>query len=674
MPHSRQLAAIMFTDIVGYTELMDIDEQEAFALLKANRALQKPIIEQFRGRWLKELGDGVLASFDTISDAVYAAVAIQQACEEEPGLKLRIGIHQGEVVFEHDDVFGSGVNIASRLQSLAPIGGVLVSESVHKNAMNKKGISSDFVGEKVLHGVSEPMKVYEIKADTPETSQKTLSNSIQKDPKTFRINKPVVLYALMLVVVSAMIFWFFNGKKEPVAPSIAVLPFTDMSPNRDHGYIGEAIADQIINELVKIEGLKVIGRTSSFSFQGKQVDLITIGEELNVNTILEGSVQLVGDKIRFIAQLINAKDGSHLWSEKYDAEFDIEDIFQIQSQLAQKISQSLLNSISAFNPTEGKVNDEAYRLFLQAKSLELSNYTTESEYRESLLQKAKLYKQAIELDSKFLEAYVELAGTYHEMGFLFGESGMDNVWRLAESNALDALKLDHNNSTALKTLSYVKRNQYWDWEGSKELLKRAIVEAPSDFRGYQEYAMLLSALNQHDSAIYFARKAVELNPISNWPQVALVRTAYYARKYRLALDESKKLTELMGAEHAVYDMLLNRTENQADHDQAIARILESLQIDRNSRAEYEKLYHDQGWKSLVQTLYEFGYELPVGKYFILIHGAPTDKIFERLNIDADNKVGLLAYLLVSPVYDPIRNDPRYDALLKRMGLDRYRKR
>jgi len=167
MSQSRQLAAIMFTDIVGYTKLMGEDEQKAFKLLKKNRSIQRPIIEKYNGRWLKEIGDGVLASFSTVTDAVYCAGTIQKTCESEPDLKLRIGIHEGEVVFEGDDVFGDGVNIASRLEPLAPIGGILVSESVHKNVTNKKGISSELVGQKELKGIKESLNVYQVEVCKP---------------------------------------------------------------------------------------------------------------------------------------------------------------------------------------------------------------------------------------------------------------------------------------------------------------------------------------------------------------------------------------------------------------------------------------------------------------------------------------------------------------------------
>src|SRR5450755_3531308 len=162
MSQTRQLAAIMFTDIVGYTALMGNDEQNAFAILIKNRALQKPIIEQFNGRWIKELGDGVMASFNTVSDAVHAAIKIQEGCNAAKDFQLRIGIHQGEVVFEAEDIFGDAVNIASRIQSAAKPGSIYVSESVQRNVSNKTGILTKFINEETLKNVKEPVRIYEI--------------------------------------------------------------------------------------------------------------------------------------------------------------------------------------------------------------------------------------------------------------------------------------------------------------------------------------------------------------------------------------------------------------------------------------------------------------------------------------------------------------------------------
>src|SRR3954453_7205930 len=162
MSSTRQLAAIMFTDIVGYTALMGDDEQQAFEILRKNRQLQKPLIEQYNGKWIKELGDGVLASFPTVTDAVLCATEIQRACNERKDFQLRIGIHLGEVVFEDNDVFGDGVNIASRIQALASIGGIWISESVHNNVANKKEIHTEYIREEVLRHVKEPVKIYKV--------------------------------------------------------------------------------------------------------------------------------------------------------------------------------------------------------------------------------------------------------------------------------------------------------------------------------------------------------------------------------------------------------------------------------------------------------------------------------------------------------------------------------
>src|SRR4030095_11244091 len=162
MPSSRQLAAIMFTDIVGYTALMGRDEQKAFDLLNKNRQIQRPIIEQYNGRWIKELGDGVLASFNTVSDAVAAAIKIQEACNTANDFQLRIGVHLGEVVFENDDMFGDGVNIASRIQAIAEPGGIYISESIYNNISNKQGIQTKFVKQESLKNVKEPVRIYEV--------------------------------------------------------------------------------------------------------------------------------------------------------------------------------------------------------------------------------------------------------------------------------------------------------------------------------------------------------------------------------------------------------------------------------------------------------------------------------------------------------------------------------
>ena len=316
MPSNRQLAAIMFTDIVGYTSLMGIDEEKAFDLLRKNRQVQRPIIRQYNGHWIKELGDGVLASFSNVTEAVLCAGHIQKATAGIDDLQLRIGIHLGDVVFENDDVFGDGVNIASRLLSMAQAGSICVSESVHSNVTNKKGITTNFLREELLKNVKEPVRMYEVIVDAsvisePNSEPKHSSQQDGISEKTIRIHEK----------------------------SIAVLPFVNMSNDPDQEYFSDGITEEILNSLAHVKDLRVAGRTSSFHFKGKNIDLRKIGQKLNVTTVLEGSVRKQGNKLRITAQLINVEDGFHIWSERYDREID--DIFAIQDEIAFAITEKL---------------------------------------------------------------------------------------------------------------------------------------------------------------------------------------------------------------------------------------------------------------------------------------------------------------------------------------------
>ena len=305
-PAVRQLACIMFTDIVGYTALMGEDEHKAFSVLKRNREIQRPIIEKFGGRWIKELGDGILATFTSVTDSVLASAAIQIASQTETNFQLRIGLHLSEVIFENGDVFGDGVNIAARIQSLADVGGILISETVQKNLTNKRGIETKLLGDEKLKNVKEAITLYEIiitddyiAESIPEIKQEATA---------------------------------------PIGKSIAVMPFVNLSKDEEQEYFSEGIAEEIIVTLSSIKNLKVVGRRSSFQFKGGTTPVAEIGKILNVSTILEGSVRRHGKGLRIYAELINIEDGCQLWAEKYDRE--ITDMYEIQDDIASNIEKN----------------------------------------------------------------------------------------------------------------------------------------------------------------------------------------------------------------------------------------------------------------------------------------------------------------------------------------------
>jgi adenylate cyclase len=333
MPQTRQLAAIMFTDIVGYTALMGNDEQKAFELLNINRAIQKPAIEQFNGRWIKELGDGVMASFNTVSDAVNAAVKIQQDCHTANKFQLRIGIHQGEVVTEAGDIFGDAVNIAARIQSAAKPGAIYVSESVHHNVANKKDIQTNFVKEEILKNIIEPVRIYEV------VMKKEFVAPVEIKLNTTSKN------------------------------SVAVLPFANMSSDPEQEYFSDGLTEEIISDLSRVNKLLVISRSSIMTFKGTQKKIKEIASEVNVRYVLEGSVRKAGNNLRIMAQLIDADSDSHIWSEKYNG--TLEDVFDIQ----EKVSRSIVDALKLkLSPEEDQqiserpiTNVHAYECYLKAR-------------------------------------------------------------------------------------------------------------------------------------------------------------------------------------------------------------------------------------------------------------------------------------------------------------------
>lgn len=505
MESSRKLAAIMFTDMVGYTTLMGDDEQKAFELLRKNRLLQKPLIEQYGGRWIKELGDGVLATFTTVSDAVNAAIKIQEACYHTKEFLLRIGLHQGEVVFEEGDVFGDAVNIAARIQALAPVGGIWISEVVHHNISNKRDIKTKFVRAETLKNVKEPVPIYEIM--TPHAPVPA-STAAATGPAPKRVEK-----------------------------SLAVLPFTDMSPTHDQEYLGDGLAEELINIFSQLKELKVIGRTSSFSFKGTPTDIKTIGKILSADTILEGSVQKAGNRVRITAQLIDATDGYHIWSQRYDREMD--DIFALQDDISVKIANhlklTLLENHETREEKKPTQNVQAYELFLKG-DYHYKKYTPEG------FEKAIAYfEKALELDPDYADAWWYLGFVHFEKhGWLYFQK--ENIEK-AIYCANKAIALDETSSDAHFLLALIYFNYGYDWEkvASGIALGNKYTHAPFPliflpleawFRGF--------IYGDFDFAVRQLQKGVAHDPLNMYYQFHLAQIYLYGvrdyKKTRSLLD------------------------------------------------------------------------------------------------------------------------------------------
>jgi TolB-like protein/Tfp pilus assembly protein PilF len=421
MPEDRRLVAIMFTDIVGYTALMGSDEDKAFKTLRKNREIQRPIIKKYRGEWLKEMGDGILASFQTASDAVRCAGEIQQAAKKE-GIGLRIGIHEGEVVFEGGDVLGDGVNVASRLEELAEEGAVNISGAVYKDIKNKAGIETEFIEEKVLKNVEEPVKVYKVSFEVKKLEEQ---QSV-KDKESQKDRNKLLYYIIvgLVLVIGAILIWQFMPTKdtdskmakdptEVIDKSIAVLPFRNDSPDQENEYFCSGMMEAILNHLVKIRDLNVLSRTDVEPYRNTTKSRKEIAKELGVSNILEGSVQKYGNRLQITVQLINPESGFHLWSESYEGEYT-ENIFTIQSNIAKLVASALKAVIT---PEEEEMiervptSDIAAYDFLIRGRHEYMKYWITLDYK-NLEEAHDLYDKALEIDPNFLYAIDQKGTTF----------------------------------------------------------------------------------------------------------------------------------------------------------------------------------------------------------------------------------------------------------------------
>jgi TolB-like protein len=375
------LAAIMFTDMVGYTALMQENEQKAKSLRDKQKSILEEKIFEHKGQILQYYGDGTLSIFGSVIEAALCSVEIQNELQKEPVVPLRIGIHVGDVVYDDEGVYGDAVNVASRIENLSVAGAVLVSEKVYDEIRNQDNLDAVSLGSYELKNVKKPLEIYAL------SSEGLVIPSLEDVKKK-------------------------SGSNEF---SVAVLPFVNMSADTENEYFSDGITEEILNALSKVNGLLVTSRTSSFAFKGKNEDIRQIGHQLGVNTILEGSVRKMGNRVRITAQLINTADGYHKWSETYDR--NLEDIFAVQDEISRTIAQQLSQKLSYSDIKVPLVkpktyNLDAYNLFLKGRYY--WNKWTPEGFKKAI----ECNEEALTVDPDFVYAYIGLSSTYLVLGSL----------------------------------------------------------------------------------------------------------------------------------------------------------------------------------------------------------------------------------------------------------------
>ena len=676
----RRLAAIMFTDIAGYTALMGSDEERAFLLLKKNRQVQKPIIEKHDGKWLKEIGDGVLASFPTVSEAVYCAKEIQKACEKEPDLKLRIGIHLGEVVFDDEDVFGDGVNIASRLEPLAPVGGIYISESVFRNIQNKKGIETEFIREETLKNVKHPVRIYEVNVE------KEIKQAEHEEERMVRSKFPYILIVALVIIIAGILIWNNQPKKPNGLPatednpnkeiSIAVLPFDNLSGDPEQEVMCDGLTEEIIHYLSIIKEFdKVISRSSIMTFKDSNKTIPEVAKLLNVNFILEGSYRQSGNRLRITAQLIEASSDNHLWTEIYERPAG--DIFDIQSDIAKKIASNLKGELStgenkqiAKRPTD---NLEAYSLYLKGR------YFWNKRTKEGFNEAIKYYQDAIEKDNNYALAYAGLADCYINASFyeyIPPQYGCEE----AKIPLTKVFKIDNNLSEAYASMALLMRNCEWDWDSSLHSIERAIQLNPNNANAHLWYSGLLSLLGFHNEAIIEAKRAQALDPLSPFINSSVAIRLYYARKFDQAIEEASKALIINPDFYLAHNFLGLAYLQKGMFTKAVEHMkLAEMHSGKSFGTKatlgyvYGKIGNFREAQIILDSLKECSkkeYVSPISIARVYIGIGEEEQAINYLEKAFEEKENRLIRLNSNPIYDPLRSNPRYKKLLEKMNLSK----
>lgn len=557
----RRLAAIMATDVVGYSRLMGEDETGTLTALKQHRAsLIDPTIAEHQGRIVKLMGDGMLVEFGSVVDAVECAVSIQRDLVEctadlpdSKRIALRIGVNLGDVIIEGDDIYGDGVNVAARLEGLAEPGGICVSAKVFEEIRTKLDLAFDDLGEQSIKNIEAPVRVYSI---------------------NLGIDPPRQLAGSKVTPATAP----FAGK-----PSVAVLPFANMSANSDDEYFSDGLTEDIITELARFRELAVIARNSTFQFKNRATDVASVGRELGASFVVEGSVRRAGQRIRINAQLVEADSGAHVWADRWDR--DMGDIFAVQDELTRTIAANLgvrVQDAALDRSLKKHPSDlDAYDCVLRAR-----RYTALLDEEEHA--KARdLLEQAIELDPDYSQAHALLANVYlaeHR----FGSNPQPDPIGRALLMARRGVELDPQNAYARCWLAIVYFFKHENESFQAEAL-RALALNPNDAETVAEVGHFCMWMGEFERGIELTRQAVALNPLHpGWYYFAFAQYHYNQRDYAQAVAD----VEMAGMPNFYWTPLmkaaalgqLGETERAAA---ALARMRE-LKPDLSAREEIKK--------------------------------------------------------------------------------------
>jgi adenylate cyclase len=546
----RKLTTMFSADVAGYSRLMGKDEAATVKTLTTYRNIMAELIKQHRGRVVDSPGDNVLAEFASVVDAVQCAVAVQKEFQarnaelpEDRRMEFRIGINLGDVIEDGDQIFGQGVNIAARLEGLSEAGGICISGTAFDQVENKLGVGFEYLGERTVKNITKPIRVYRLLME-PEVTR-------------------MVKMALPL----------------PDNPSIAVLPFTNMTGEKEQEYFSDGLAEGIINGLSKSEHIFVIARNSTFTYKGKPVKVKQVAEEMGVQYVMEGSVQREGKRVRITVQLIDALTGRHLFSERYDR--DLKNILILEDEITMKVLTAvqvkLTGGEDARLRAKGTKNLDAYLKLLQARE----DYQIMSKEKQSLARQSA--EEAIALDPQYSAAYALLAAvTFNEVVLGTYKNPQEALERAVELGK-KAVKLDDSSSHAHASLSF-PYTYLREYEKAISEAEKAVSLEPNSAWAYLALGNALFSLGRFEEAIAFFKKSLRLSPSPVTPNVLLNLGGSYRLigQYEEAVGTYKKLIQLSGPDHLLGHLELAATYAlMGSEKEAHGEAAEVMRVDPN---------------------------------------------------------------------------------------------
>jgi adenylate cyclase len=646
MYSSRQLTAIMFADIAGYTAMMQEDEALAMQL---RHKLQKKLEEEVSihyGRILEFRGDGALCSFTSTIEAVKAALALQLDMQTNPFVPLRIGMHTGDVVVEGNTIYGDGVNIASRMESFAIPGSIFISGKVYDDIKNQKDIQAVSLGKYILKNVKEQVEIFAI------------SNPGIKIPDKKNL----------------------EGKGERVAEiksierSIIVLPFVNMSNDPEQEYFSDGLTEELISNLSRLKDMRVISRTTSMQYKSTKKDIKTIGRENDVNYITEGSVRKHGSNLRITAQFIDANKDIHLWAETFRGTID--DIFDIQEMVSEKIVEALRIQLTREeqNMLEKRYTDdtEAYQLYLKGR------HFWKKRNEDGLKSAIWHFEKALDKDPDYALAWAGLADTYSLMGE-FTNISRRELFPKQMAAVNRALEIDSRLGEAHISLAISLMLNEWDWKNSEKEFQLGIELSPNYATGHHWYAELLMFMGRNEEAFREISLAVELDPVSQGILKDKGIFYYYSRKYDTAINMAMMTLELDPGFVPAHRLLSLAYQGMRMFDEAIAANQRWGELTGNkvkTDVALAQIYAAAGRKEDAGKIIadiEADKDLSGNDYrgMALVYAAlgENDMAFQWLEKSFEKHEESLCSLKIDPKMDPLRSEPRFNTLLKKIGLE-----